>query len=407
MDPIRNPYTPNAGAQPPAVLGRDAQLNTFDLLLRRISAGRTEQSMIITGLRGVGKTALLGQFRVKAQELDWVVVEREVSKRDDEQFRRQMVSAIRTSLFEMSPKARWGDRMRRAAAVLKSFSVSVDPTGTLTGGIDVDAAQGFADQQELQADLTDLLVAVGEAAKDAERGLVLLFDEVQFFSTTQLEALISALHKTVQRGLPVTMVGAGLPQIAELAGDAKSYSERLFRFPRIANLDDKDARAALTEPAQAEGADYSEEALDLALEVTGGYPYFLQGLGYAVWGVAEGPTITREDIAMSVPTYEAKLDESFFRVRLDRATEMERIYLRAMAELGPEAHKAQDVAAVIGRRSTQMGPTRAQLINMGLLYTPEHGYAAFTVPHFDKFLVRAIPELIMPPERSTRSRRKN
>ncbi len=363
--------------------------------------------MIITGLRGVGKTVLLGRFRAKAQDLDWVVIEREVSKHDDEQFRRQMVSAVRTSLFEMSPKARWGDRMRRAAAVLKSFSISVDPTGALTGGIDVDAATGFADQQELQGDLTDLLVAVGEAAKDAGKGLVLLLDEVQFLSTTQLEALISALHKTVQRGLPVTMVGAGLPQIAELAGDARSYSERLFKFPRIGNLDDRDARAALTEPAHAEDADYSEAGLDLALEVTGGYPYFLQELGYAVWGIAEGPTITREDIALSVPTYEAKLDESFFRVRLDRATEMERIYLRAMAELGPEAQKAQDVAAVIGRRSTQMGPTRAQLINMGLLYTPEHGYAAFTVPHFDKFLLRAIPELIMPPERSRRSGRED
>jgi hypothetical protein len=407
MDPILNPYTPNAGAQPPAVLGRDAQLKAFDLLLRRMSAGRTEQSMIITGLRGVGKTVLLGRFRSTAHELGWVVVEREVSKHDDDQFRRQMVSAIRTSLFEMSPKARWGDRMQRAAAVLKSFSVSVDPTGTLTGGVDVDAAQGFADQQDLQADLTDLLVAVGEAAKDANKGLVLLFDEVQFLSTTQLEALISALHKTVQRGLPVTMVGAGLPQIAELAGDAKSYSERLFKFPRIGNLDDKDARAALVEPAQDEGADYSDEALGLAIEVTGGYPYFLQELGYAVWGVADGPKITREDIALAVPTYEAKLDESFFRVRLDRATEMERIYLRAMAELGPEAQKAQDVAAVIGRKSTQTGPTRAQLINMGLLYTPEHGYAAFTVPHFDKFLLRAIPELIMPPERSKKSRKKD
>jgi hypothetical protein len=406
VDPIRNPYTPNAGAEPPAVLGRDAQLSTFDLLLRRISAGRTEQSMIITGLRGVGKTVLLGRFRAKAQELGWIVVEREVSKYDDERFRRQMVSAIRTSLFEMSPKARWGDRMRRAAAVLKSFSVSVDPAGTLTGGIDVDAAQGFADQEELQADLTDLLVAVGEAAQEADRGLVLLFDEVQFLSTTQLEALISALHKTVQRGLPVTMVGAGLPQIAELAGDAKSYSERLFKFPRIGNLEDRDARAALAEPARAERADFSEEALDLALEVTGGYPYFLQELGYAVWGVAEGPTITREDVVTAVPTYEAKLDESFFRVRLDRATEMERVYLRAMAELGPEAQKAQDVATVIGRKSTQMGPTRAQLIAMGLLYTPEHGYAAFTVPHFDKFLLRAIPELLMPRERARRSRNK-
>lgn len=363
--------------------------------------------MIVTGLRGVGKTVLLGRFRNKAHELNWVVVEREVSKHDDQQFRRQMVSAIRTSLFEMSPRARWGDVMLRAAAVLKSFSVSVDPTGTLTGGVDVDAAQGFADQQDLQADLTDLLIAVGEAAQHAGRGLVLLFDEVQFLSTRQLEAMISALHKTVQRGLPVTMVGAGLPQIAELAGDAKSYSERLFKFPRIGNLSDEDARAALLEPAEQEKASFSRGALDLALEVTGGYPYFLQELGYAVWGIAEGPTITREDVSLAVPLYQAKLDESFFRVRLDRATEMERIYLRAMAELGPEAQKAQDVAAVIGRKSTQMGPTRAQLINMGLLYTPEHGYAEFTVPHFDKFLLRAIPELMMPPERSRKSRKQD
>lgn len=403
MDPIRNPYTPNAGAQPPAVLGRDVQLNTFDLLLRRMIAGRTEQSMIITGLRGVGKTVLLGRFREKAQELGWVVIEREASKHDDETFRRQIATAVRTSLFEISPKARWGHRMQRAAAVLKSFSLSVDPSGALTGGIDVDAAEGLADQKELQADLTDLLLAVGEAAKDGSKGLVLLFDEVQFLSATQLEALISALHKTVQRGLPVTMVGAGLPQIAELAGDAKSYSERLFKFPRIGNLDYADGWAALAEPARAEGADYSDGALGLALDVTGGYPYFIQELGYAVWGVADGPVITQEDVRLAVPTYEAKLDESFFRVRLDRATEMQRIYLRAMAELGSEPQKAQDVAAVIGRKSTQMGPTRAQLIDMGLLYTPEHGYAAFTVPHFEKFMLRAIPELIMPPQRSKKS----
>lgn len=399
MDPIRNPYTPNAGAQPPAVLGRNAQLQTFEVLLRRMSAGRTEQSMIITGLRGVGKTVLLGRFRTKAQELGWVVVEREVSKHDDEQFRRHLVSAIRTSLFELSPRARWGDRMKRAAAVLRSFSFSVDPSGGLTGGIDIEAADGLADQQDLEADLTDLLVAVGEAALDVDRGLVLLFDEVQFLSKTQLEALITALHKTVQRGLPVTMVGAGLPQIAELAGDAKSYSERLFKFPRIGSLEEADARAALSAPACEEGADFEDQALDTALDVTGGYPYFLQELGYAVWGVAEGPVITRRDVELAVPTYQAKLDESFFRVRLDRATAMQRIYLRAMAELGPEPQRAQDVAAVIGRGSPQMAPVRAKLIDMGLLYTPEHGYAAFTVPRFDEFLTRAIPELLMPPEK--------
>jgi AAA+ ATPase superfamily predicted ATPase len=382
------------------VIGRDAQLQNFDMLLKRMTAGRTEQSMIITGLRGVGKTVLLGRFERTARAQKWVVVEREISKHDNSEFRRQIATAMRTTLLELSPRARWTNRFERAAGILKSFTLSVDPTGAITAGIDIEAYEGLADRQDLQADLTDLLVAVGEAASDSERGVVLLFDEVQFFNKPQLEALISAIHKTVQRGLPITMVGAGLPQIAELAGDAKSYAERLFKFPRIGNLDASDARQALADPALEEGASFAEDALDLAVEVTGGYPYFIQELGYAVWGIAEGPVITRHNIEDAVPLYESKLDESFFRVRLDRATEMQRAYLRAMAELGPEMQKAQAVADVMGRRSTQLGPTRAQLIDMGLLFTPEHGYAEFTVPHFDKFMLRAIPELVVPPSRS-------
>ncbi len=225
---------------------------------------------------------------------------------------------------------------------------------------------------------------------------MLLFDEVQFLNSAQLEALISALHKTVQRSLPVTLVGAGLPQIAELAGDAKSYAERLFKFPSIGNLKGSDARRALAEPAHEEGAQFEEGALDRAVEVTGGYPYFLQELGYAVWGVAENDLITADDVEAALPLYEAKLDSSFFRVRLDRATEMQRVYLRAMAELGPQPQKAADVAALMGRTSPQVAPTRAELIAMGLLYTPEHGYAAFTVPHFDQFMLRAVPDLEVP-----------
>lgn len=228
---------------------------------------------------------------------------------------------------------------------------------------------------------------------------------MQFFDTSQLEALIAAIHKTVQRGLPITMVGAGLPQIAELAGDAKSYAERLFKFPRIGNLADPDARRALSDPALEEDSGYEADALDLAVEVTGGYPYFIQELGYAVWGIAQGPVISRTDVEDAVPLYEAKLDESFFRVRLDRATEMERAYLRAMAGLGPEPQKAQAVADVMDRKSTQLGPTRARLINMGLLYTPEHGYAAFTVPHFDKFMLRVMPHLEIPSPRKPKPKR--
>ncbi len=404
MDPIRNPYTPNAGAQPPAVIGRDAQIQNFDMLLKRMTAGRTEQSMIITGLRGVGKTVLLGRFERTARAQNWVVVEREISKHDNSEFRRQIATSMRTTLLELSPRARWTGRFERAAGILKSFTLSVDPTGAITAGIEVAAYEGQADRQDLQSDLTDLLVAVGEAASDSGRGVVLLFDEVQFFNQPQLEALISAVHKTVQRGLPITMVGAGLPQIAELAGDAKSYAERLFKFPRIGNLDASDAHKALVDPAVEEEASYTDDALDLAVEVTGGYPYFIQELGYAVWGIADGPAITRADIEDAVPLYESKLDESFFRVRLDRATEMQRAYLRAMAELGPEMQKAQAVADIMGRKSTQLGPTRAQLIDMGLLFTPEHGYAEFTVPHFDKFMLRAIPALVMPPARPRKKR---
>jgi hypothetical protein len=201
----------------------------------------------------------------------------------------------------------------------------------------------------------------------------------------------------VQRKLPITMVGAGLPQIAELAGDAKSYAERLFKFPQLGNLSDEDARLALLRPAESEGSTFTGDALDEAVAITGGYPYFLQELGYAVWTVAEGPEIILDDVRAALPAYESKLDSSFFRVRLDRTTDLQRAYLRAMAQLGPAAQKASDVADLMGRPSTNLGPTRAELINMGLLYTPQHGYAAFTVPHFDRFLIRAIPTLEVPP----------
>lgn len=399
-----NPYTPNAGAEPQAIVGRDDQLASFDLLLKRLARGKSEQSMIITGLRGVGKTVLLGQFRAKTLAAGWIVVELEVSKHDDAHFRREIASRLRAALFEISPKARWSAQLRRAAGALKSFTLSVDAMGNLQAGIDVDAIDGVADHGDLSMDLTDVLVELGEAARQHDKGVVLLFDEIQFLGQKQLEALIAALHKAVQRKVPLTLVGAGLPQIAELTGDAKSYSERLFKFPRIGDLNRADAYAALAKPAEDEGANFEEDALARAFDVTGGYPYFIQELGSAVWGAAVEAPITREDVENSVDVYTAKLDSSFFRVRLDRATEMQRAYMRAMAELGPEAQKAADVAEVMGRTSPQVAPTRAELINMGLLYTPDHGYAAFTVPHFDKFILRAIPELVVPAVRARKPR---
>jgi hypothetical protein len=402
VDPLRNPYTPNAGARPQALVGRDDQLASFDLLLARLTRGRTEQSMIITGLRGVGKTVLLGRFRAKAESARWVTIEIEASKHDDAAFRRDLALRLRTALLELSPKAQWSERLRRAASALRSFTVKVDDQGAWYATLEIDPVDGLADHDDLTLDLTDVLVAVGEAASSHERGLVMLIDEIQFLTRAQLEALVAALHKVVQRELPVTLVGAGLPQIAELVGDAKSYAERLFKFPVIDVLDPADAREALRQPASDEDATFDDDALDRAVEITGGYPFFLQELGYAVWGVADGDRITLTDVDAAQPIYESKLDSSFFRVRLDRASTLQRAYLRAMAQLGPEPQRASDVAELMGRTSPQVGPTRAELINMGLLYTPEHGDAAFTVPHFDRFMLRAMPELVVPPPRRSR-----
>ncbi|MDQ6740493.1 MAG: ATP-binding protein [Actinomycetota bacterium] len=408
MDPVNNPYTPNAGATPEIVTGRDEYLEDFRVLLRRLDRGRTNQSMIVTGLRGVGKTVLLGEFRQIAEEYKWKVLELEASKHDDSHFRQTVYSQLRATLFQISPRAKWGEKARRAAQVLQSFSFSVDPqSGVPTLSLDVDPAEGFADHRNLTLDFTDVLISIGEAAKEHGTGLVLLFDEVQFLSQTQLEAVIQAIHKSVQRKLPVTFVGAGLPQIAELAGDAKSYAERLFKFPKIGSLNFEDAKKALAEPAHLEGVNFHDDALPRAFQLTEGYPYFIQELGYQVWAVAEGDVITLRDVEDAKDAYEAKLDSSFFRVRLDRATPLQIAYMRAMAQLGPESQKAAEVAAVMGRESTQLAPTRSELINMGLLYTPSHGYAGFTVPHFDRFMLRAVPELDVPPVQKRRPKGRN
>lgn len=407
MDSIRNPYSPNAGANPDVMVGREEQTESFRTLLQRLELGRTSQSMIITGLRGVGKTVLLNRFREISEERHWEVIEIEASKHDESEFGRVMASGLKMSLLRLSPRSRWSERMHHAAQVLTSFSFSFDQEGIWSIGWDVPAAEGYADRGSLGLDLTDVMVAIGEAAKDANRGLVLLVDEVQFLSQMQLESLIQAVHKTVQRRLPVTFVGAGLPQIAKLAVDAKSYSERLFKFPEIGALNDKDAAQALAEPATEEGVKWEPKALQEAVDVAHGYPYFLQEIGHQAWETASNDVITLADVRDAEEAYEAKLDSSFFRVRLDRATTLQTAYLRAMAELGPNPQSAASVAALLGRDSRQVAPLRAGLIDMGLLYTPEHGYAAFTVPDFDKFMKRAVPELIVPKIKRRSRRKKN
>jgi hypothetical protein len=390
MNPRENPYTPNAGAPPPALVGRDAELEGFEILLERLVRGYAEQSMLITGLRGVGKTVLLGAFENRARAAGWVTVTAEVTK--NELFGARMGSMVRRALFQVAPKASWTDKVRRAAGVLKSFSLTVASDGSVSAGIDLDPVEGMADSGNLSDDLTDLLVALGEAAQDRETGVAFLVDEVQFLGAAEFEALIAGLHRTVQRQLPITLVGAGLPQLPRLAGEAKSYAERLFKFPRIGRLSPPEAEAALAEPAADLGVTFAPGAIDVIVDYTEGYPYFIQEYGKIVWDIApEGEPISRGVAEEAQRSVEAMLDESFFRVRAERTTDLELGYLRAMAELGSGEQTAGDVAVVMGRASEQLGPTRARLIAKGLIYTTGHGRGAFTVPQFDRYMRRNYP----------------
>jgi hypothetical protein len=401
VDPRRNPYTPNAGARPPALVGRDAELEAFEVLLERLTRGYPEQSLLVTGLRGVGKTVLLGAFEERARNQGWVTVEAEITK--NEAFGARMAQLARRALFRVAPRAHWTERIRRAARVLKSFSLTVAPDGSLTAGIDVDAEEGTADTGNLAEDMTDLFIAIGDAAQDRQTGVAFLLDEVQFLATLELEALIAALHRIVQRRLPLTLVGAGLPQLPRLAGEAKSYAERLFKFPQIGRLSDAEAELALVQPADDLGVEYDPEAVDVIVAYTEGYPYFLQEYGKIVWDLApEGEPISRRVAEEAMRAVEDKLDESFFRVRAERTTDLELQYLRAMAELGRGPQRAGDVAAILKRTSEQLGPTRARLIEKGLIYTTGHGQGEFTVPQFDRYMRRNYELVIPEPRRGKR-----
>jgi hypothetical protein len=396
VDPRRNPYTPNAGARPAVLVGRDAEIEAFDVLLERLRRGYTEQSMLITGLRGVGKTVLLTEFEERARAGGWVSVDAEITK--NEPFGPRMARLARRALLQTAPRDAWGDRMRRAARVLKAFHVTFSTDGTIAAGFDVDPEPGAADTGSLRDDLVDLFVAIGEAAREQDRGVAFLLDEVHFLEPAELEALIMALHKTVQRSLPITLVGAGLPQLPRLAGEAKSYAERLFRFPHIGQLDpNREGREALVRPAADLGVVFEDGAVAAVMEYTEGYPFFIQEYGKIVWNEApEGAPIGRELVEGARELVEAKLDESFFRVRAERTTELELRYLRAMAQLGPGPHRTGDIAEALDRRSEQLGPTRAKLIDKGLLYTPGYGMTAFTVPQFDRYMRRNAPTMRTP-----------
>lgn len=335
------------------------------------------------GLRGVGKTVLLNRFYKLGQEADFAASFIEAPESGD--FKSILAARLRTILLELDqgPVSR---AVKRALGVLKSFTYNL-PDGTSIS-LDIDAVVGAADSGVLADDLIDLLVATAEAAQERERGLLLAIDEVQYLNSEELGGLISAIHRTAQLGLPAILVGAGLPQLPGLAGDAKSYAERLFDFPAIGSLSDEDAFAALSLPAEERDVTFEPAALKALLGYTKGYPYFLQEWGYHVWNAAPASPITLDDVELAAPDVQRQLDENFFRVRMDRLTPAEKSYLVAMAELGAGPHRSGDIASKLGVKVESVAPRRSILIKKGMLYSPAHGDTAFTVPLFDEFLRR-------------------
>ncbi|KPF43394.1 AAA family ATPase [beta proteobacterium AAP51] len=388
MDPRNNPYVPGAGTPPPELAGRHEVLERAEIALTRVQRGKPSKSLIVVGLRGVGKTVLLVRFQRQAEALGYqaTLIEAHEGKKLPE----LLVPALRRILLGLSIAAAAGDKGRRALRVLRSFMGSVKISwNDLELGIEPLA--GTADSHDLEQDLADLFVAVGEAAAERGTAVALCIDEMQYLSEAEFSALIMATHKVSQLQLPLIVVGAGLPQIVGLAGQSKSYAERLFDYPRVGALSDADARQALTQPAAVMGVHFEPDALAQLVAVTRGYPYFLQQWGYEVWNVAATPLITRSDVDLATQHAIAALDESFFRVRFDRCTPSEKRYMRALADLGEGPKRSGDVADRLGVKVTSIGPARAKLITKGMIYSPQHGETAFTVPLFDDYMRRAMP----------------
>lgn len=386
MDELANPYRPGAGTTPPALIGRDALIEQFVTTVRRAKLGRPGKSVMAVGLRGVGKTVLLNRFSEIAEQEGFNVAFIEATDSGD--FATVLAVRLRKILLELD-RGSVSRQVARALRVLKSFTLQLPDGSSIQ--LDPEPLLGSADSGRLDDDLTDVLVALGEAARDRDRGVLVAVDEVQYLSERELSALIVAVHRATQLNLPLVVAGAGLPQLPGLAGEARSYSERLFEFPEIGSLDDGDARAALDIPARAADVSFTETALDELVVASKGYPYFLQEWGYHVWNHALDSPVPADDVHAVRPLVLAALDRDFFRVRLDRLTPKEREYLRAMADLGPGPHRSGDIATALGVRVESVGPRRSVLIRKGMIYSPAHGDTAFTVPLFDDFLKRAMP----------------
>jgi hypothetical protein len=390
MDPIKNPFSPGAGSPPPDLAGRSDILHSATLLLRRIKLKRSEKSLLLTGLRGVGKTVLLNEIEKSARAEDYRTIL--IEAHEDKPLALLLAPHLRTLLFELDRLKGAGDKVRRGIRVLKSFLSGIRvKAGEIEVGIDVEPEQGAADSGDLEVDLPSLLVAVAEAAEERRTAVAIFIDEMQYFSSKELSALIMAMHRQQQKQLPLVLIGAGLPILPALAGESKSYAERLFNFPEIGALSEADAQKALQEPVKAEGVRFLPTALKEIVRLTKGYPYFIQEWGYQAWNHAESSPIGPSVIAMASVSVQKRLDANFFRVRHDRLTPREKEFLRAMADLGPGPYKTGAIAERLGTKTTSLGLLRAGLIKKGMIYSPAFGDMAFTVPLFDEFMRRSIP----------------
>ena len=401
MDPIRNPYAPGAGQRPPELAGRDDQLRAFAVVLERIARSKPERSIVLTGLRGVGKTVLLNALRSAAVRAHWGTGKLEA--RPDQRLRRPISAALHVAVRELGhPKSEDVDYV---LGVIKAFAQREAATTTRlrdrwNPGIDVAAVTGRADSGDIEIDLVELLTDVGGLAADVGRGVAIFIDEMQDLAPEDISALCAACHEISQSGLPVIVVGAGLPHLPAVLSASKSYSERLFRYSRIDRLDRSSADLALQSPAKDEGAEFHEDALAAMYAATGGYPYFIQAYGKVAWDSAPGSPITGEDIRVAAPEAEAELAVGFFGSRYERATPGEREYLRAMADAaqiadqdaqGPDLDDSESVttasvAAVLDRKPQSLSVARDALLKKGLIYSSERGRIAFTVPHFGRYL---------------------
>jgi hypothetical protein len=394
VDPIRNPYAPGAGQRPPELAGRDRELRQFEVTLERIAAGRPDRSMVLSGLRGVGKTVLLNALRSIAVGRAWGTGK--IEARPDQSVRLPLAQAVHAAVREVAHRHRDPDRVEEVAAVLKAFALRTDLKDRKTGRqgwqppIDVQAARGRADSGDLELDLVELFTDVASLARDLGVGVALFVDEMQDIAPDELAAVCGAVHEISQQGAPLIVVGAGLPHLPVALAASKSYAERLFRYVSVDRLPRDMAERAWTLPAATEDASYEAKALEELYRLTDGYPYFVQAYGKVTWDVAVDTPIRWADVVQAAPEAEAELAVGFFGARYDRATPAERDYMVAMADLGEgnddRPVSTADVAATLGRKPQSLSPARDGLIKKGLVFSGERGQVAFTVPHFGKFL---------------------